>query len=244
MISRTGKYPQKGFRRIELPAVIVLVAILAAHAAPEVRPRPLAFPSAEGYGRFALGGRGGRVIQVTNLANSGPGTLRAAVEAEGPRTVVFNVSGLITLESRLIIRKTNSNLTLAGQTAPGKGICIRKFNLGMLGATNVIVRYLRVRPGNISGTTLDGMGMASSDDASSIIARSVGRWTRPSVRAARTTSRSSARSSPRRSTRRGTRSIRPAHSTAMPRALAATSAAFTTICSRIAPGGTGVSPVA
>lgn len=124
----------------------------------------LAFPTAEGYGRFALGGRGGRVIAVTNLADSGPGTLREAVEASGPRTVVFDVSGLITLESRLIIRSTNSDLTIAGQTAPGNGICIRKYNMGMLGATNVIARYLRVRPGNISGMTLDGMGMASSDN--------------------------------------------------------------------------------
>ena len=123
-----------------------------------------AFPTAEGYGRFARGGRGGRVIEVTNLNDSGPGSLRAAVEAEGPRTVVFNVSGLITLESRLIIHGANSNLTIAGQTAPGKGICIRKYNLGMLGGRDVIVRYLRVRPGNISGTTLDGMGMASSDN--------------------------------------------------------------------------------
>src|SRR5262245_54412031 len=126
--------------------------------------RMLAFPTAEGYGRFAAGGRGGRVIEVTNLNDSGPGSLRAAVEASGPRTVVFNVSGLITLESRLIIRSTNSDLTIAGQTSPGKGICVRKYNVGMLGAHDVVVRYLRVRPGNISGTTLDGMGMASSDN--------------------------------------------------------------------------------
>ncbi len=125
------------------------------------RPRRLAFPMAEGYGRFARGGRGGRVIKVTNLDDAGPGSLRAAVEAQGPRTVVFDVSGLITLESRLIIR--NDDLTIAGQTAPGQGICLRKYNLGMLGAEDVIVRYLRVRPGNLSGTTLDGMGMASSD---------------------------------------------------------------------------------
>lgn len=127
----------------------------------EFRPRFLAFPTAEGYGRFAVGGRGGRVIEVTNLDDSGPGSLRAAVEAEGPRTVVFNVSGLITLESRLIVR--NPFLTIAGQTAPGRGICIRTFNVGMLGAHDVIIRHLRVRPGNLAGLTLDGMGMASSD---------------------------------------------------------------------------------
>jgi len=140
----------------------VLSAVSATAADSSASSRQLAFPSAEGYGRFALGGRGGRVIAVTNLADSGPGTLRAAVEADGPRTVVFDVSGLITLESRLVIKRPN--LTIAGQTAPGEGICVRKYNVGMLGGTNVIVRYLRVRPGNLSGTTLDGMGMASSED--------------------------------------------------------------------------------
>src|SRR4029078_1510962 len=88
-------------------------------------------------------------------------SLRAAIEAEGPRTVVFNVSGLITLESRLVIR--NPYLTVAGQTAPRHGICVRKYNFGLGGAHDVIVRDVRVRPGNISGQTLDGMGMAGSD---------------------------------------------------------------------------------
>ena len=134
----------------------------AAPPVPEKAPQ-LAFPSAEGYGRFAQGGRGGRVIHVTNLNDSGPGSLRDAVEQSGPRTVVFDVSGLISLESKLIVRTANSNLTIAGQTAPGMGICLRKYNFGMLGASHVVIRYLRVRPGNISGTTLDGMGLASSD---------------------------------------------------------------------------------
>ncbi|HEX2860238.1 MAG TPA: hypothetical protein VHN79_01305 [Lacunisphaera sp.] len=125
------------------------------------RIRRLAFPGAEGYGRFARGGRGGRVLEVTNLNDSGPGSLRAAVEAEGPRTVVFDVSGLITLESKLIIR--NPYLTVAGQTAPGSGITLRKFTFGMIGSHDVIVRHVRVRPGDISGVTLDGMGMSSSD---------------------------------------------------------------------------------
>ncbi|HKX60850.1 MAG TPA: hypothetical protein VJS65_03385, partial [Verrucomicrobiae bacterium] len=71
-------------------AAIFLLAVVPTFAAPGLDDsRPLAFPTAEGYGRFARGGRGGRVIEVTNLADSGPGTLRAAVEAEGPRTVVF-----------------------------------------------------------------------------------------------------------------------------------------------------------
>jgi hypothetical protein len=125
------------------------------------RVRHLAFPGAEGYGRFARGGRGGRVIKVTNLNDSGPGSLRAAVEAEGPRTVVFDVSGRIVLQRKLVIR--NPYLTIAGQTAPGKGICVSNYNLGMLGAHDVVVRYLRVRPGDTAGVTLDGMGMASSD---------------------------------------------------------------------------------
>jgi hypothetical protein len=125
------------------------------------RVRHLAFPDAEGYGRFARGGRGGRVLKVTSLSDSGPGSLRAAVEAEGPRTVVFDVSGRIILKNRLGIR--NPYLTIAGQTAPGKGICIANLNLGMLGTHDVIVRYIRVRPGDTSGLTLDGMGMASTD---------------------------------------------------------------------------------
>jgi len=143
----------------------VLLSILGLASQAQARPATLlpAFPTAEGYGRLASGGRGGGVLHVTNLNDSGPGSFRDAIERSGPRIVVFDVSGLITLESRLIIRSTNSNLTIAGQTAPGKGICLRKYSFGMLGATNVIVRYVRVRPGNLSGATLDGMGMASSD---------------------------------------------------------------------------------
>lgn len=125
------------------------------------RPRQVAFPGAEGYGRFAIGGRRGRVMKVTHLGDSGAGSLREALEAEGPRTVIFDVSGRIVLESRLIIR--NPFLTLAGQTAPGKGICISNYNLGLLGAHDCNIRFLRVRPGDTAGKTLDGMGMASTD---------------------------------------------------------------------------------
>ncbi|MBB6050783.1 pectate lyase family protein [Armatimonas rosea] len=123
--------------------------------------RHLAFPGAEGYGRFAIGGRGGRVYEVTNLDDSGPGSLREAVEASGPRTVVFRTGGTITLKSRLIIR--NPYLTVAGETAPGDGICIRGASFGNLGTHDTIIRYVRVRVGDESGKTYDGMGFAGSD---------------------------------------------------------------------------------
>ena len=84
--------------------------------------RHLAFPGAEGYGRFARGGRGGRVIEVTNLDDSGPGSFRAAVEAAGARSVVFRVAGIVLLKSNVNIE--HPDITIAGQSAPGDGICI------------------------------------------------------------------------------------------------------------------------
>src|SRR6185436_7493665 len=128
------------------------------------RTRSLAFPGAEGYGRFARGGRGGVVVEVTNTNNSGPGSLRDALTGNyGPRTVIFAVSGLITLESDLIINQNNAYITLAGQTAPGKGICTRKYQLGMSGGRDVIIRHVRSRPGDIAAVTLNGSGMSGSD---------------------------------------------------------------------------------
>lgn len=123
--------------------------------------RQLAFPSAEGYGRFAIGGRGGRVIEVTNLQDAGPGSLRAAVEELGPRTVVFRVSGTIQLKSKLVIR--NPHITIAGQTAPGDGVCVRGYTFGCMGTHDVIMRYLRIRVGDEAGETMDGTGFASTD---------------------------------------------------------------------------------
>jgi hypothetical protein len=132
------------------------------------RPRVPAFPGAEGYGRFARGGRGGRVIHITSLADYGssdapsPGTLRHAVEVEtGPRVIVFDVGGLITLTRRLTLN--SPQVTIAGQTAPGKGVCLRQWPLGLSGANDAIVRFIRNRPGNISSQTIDGGGLAGCD---------------------------------------------------------------------------------
>ena len=123
--------------------------------------RRLAFPQAEGYGRFARGGRGGRVLEVTNLNDSGVGSLRAAVETEGPRTVVFRVGGLIALKSKLVVR--HPFLTIAGQTAPGDGICVKNYTFGCSDTHDVIFRHVRIRVGDESGTTQDGCGARGSD---------------------------------------------------------------------------------
>lgn len=122
-----------------------------------------AFPTAEGYGRHSKGGRGGRVIKVTNLNDSGAGSLRAAVEATGPRTVVFDVSGVINLKSKLVVRKEHSQLTLAGQTAPGKGVVVHGWTFGLIGGSDVNLRFIRTRIGTSSGETMDGMGITGAD---------------------------------------------------------------------------------
>jgi len=105
-----------------------------------------AFPGAEGAGAYTRGGRGGKIIEVTNLSDSGRGSLRAAIEAEGPRIVIFRISGIITLEKVLTI--SNPYITVAGQTAPGDGICIRG-QTTEINTHDVVLRYLRFRRGNI-----------------------------------------------------------------------------------------------
>ncbi|KAF2024108.1 family 1 polysaccharide lyase [Setomelanomma holmii] len=124
-----------------------------------------AFPGAEGYGRYARGGRGGKVVHVTSLEDTeDKGTLRYALtKATGPRTVVFDVGGVITTTSRMSV--SGQYITLAGQTAPGKGIVIQGYPLGLTGASDIIFRHIRVRPGTVSNQTIDGMGMQGSNYA-------------------------------------------------------------------------------
>ena len=135
-----------------------ILAVLSSIAA---QAQQLAFPGAEGFGRFARGGRGGKIHFVTNLNDSGPGSLRTAVEAEGPRIVVFKVSGTIELQSTL--RILNPQITIAGQTAPGDGICLRKYPLN-ISADDSVVRFLRVRLGDEAGKLMDGIDISNAEN--------------------------------------------------------------------------------
>lgn len=130
----------------------ILAAALSATSIAAAAARPAAFPGAEGYGRYAIGGRGGRIIAVTTLADAGPGTLRACIDAKGPRVCIFRVGGVIRYTTKRPMI-TNPYITIAGQTAPGGGILLTH-NGGPDGFTplvvknthDVIIRYIRVRP--------------------------------------------------------------------------------------------------
>jgi len=122
--------------------------------------RTLAFPSAEGFGAYSKGGRNGQVLFVTNLNDYNPeneepiiGSLRWACDTYGPRTVIFKVSGLIELKTWLTI--FNPFITIAGQSSPGDGICLKNFGLNIT-THDVIVRYLRCRPGDEMGKDKEG----------------------------------------------------------------------------------------
>lgn len=121
-----------------------LFLLLAGITTADAQNKVIAFPGAEGFGRYATGGRGGTVKHVTNLNDSGTGSLRAALSGTAKKIIVFDVSGTIHLKSELPIY---SNTTIAGQSAPGDGICIADCPCTVKG-DNIIVRYMRFRLGN------------------------------------------------------------------------------------------------
>jgi pectate lyase len=127
-----------------LLGIALLVIVLVSSIVSADREIP-AFPGAEGFGSHTPGGRGGRVIEVTNLNPDGPGSLREACAAKGPCIVVFRVGGTIEINRGLSIREPF--ITIAGQTAPGDGICLRGGTLGVH-THDVVIRYLRVRVGD------------------------------------------------------------------------------------------------
>ena len=126
-----------------------------------------AFPGAEGFGRYTTGGRGGTVYHVTSIADdNSEGTLRWALNKGEKRTIVFDVSGTIRLKSALSIR--NGNVTIAGQTAPGDGICIADYPF-TISASNVILRFVRIRLGNLFVDNHEGDGLGGMDQKNVIV---------------------------------------------------------------------------
>src|SRR5262245_25558051 len=118
-----------------------------------------AFPGAEGFGTTTPGGRGGAEMAVATLADAGPGSFRAAVTAAGPRTVVFRVAGLITLDAPVTIAEPF--LTIDGASAPGEGITIRGSEV-VVRTHDVVIRHMRFRPGDIGGKEVDALNIAGS----------------------------------------------------------------------------------
>lgn len=135
--------------------VLLCVSVNAKTPAPEPQ---LAFKGAEGAGRFAAGGRGGKVVRVTNLDDDGPGSLRAAIVTKGPRIIVFDVAGTIRLKSDLIIREPR--VTITGEGAPAGGIAIADHGL-VIKADDVIIRYFRSRLGDVSKVESDAISVSS-----------------------------------------------------------------------------------
>lgn len=150
--------------------LLMMVALAAmADGSPAAEPLP-AFPGAEGFGADTPGGRGGRILEVTHLADEGPGSLRAAIDAPGPRIVVFRVGGTIELQSPLQI--VHPFITIAGQTAPGGGITLKNGPANLYAPLqvkthDVVIRYIRSRPGpsgvppaNHEGSNVDALTIA------------------------------------------------------------------------------------
>ena len=135
-------------------AAALLMPLAGASAAPGAD-TPLAFPGAQGWAAHATGGRGGKILRVTTLAGSGPGSFAEAVNTKGPRIVVFEVGGVIDLGAKTL-RIVEPDLTIAGQTAPSPGITLIRGGID-IAASNIIVRHLRVRPGSTGAARMAGL---------------------------------------------------------------------------------------
>ncbi len=133
--------------------IYFIVFLWGAHAFAQ----EIAFPSAEGFGKYATGGRDGKILFVTNLNDSGEGSLREALEQKYPRIILFKVSGTIQLESQLDIK--HGNISVLGQSAPGDGIAIRNYPIKATDVDNVIIRYIRSRLGDTSGFQGDAISI-------------------------------------------------------------------------------------
>jgi hypothetical protein len=159
MIKSTKRYLNKFF-----------AILLIAGFSNELLAQQIAFPGAEGFGKYASGGRGGKVVEVSNLNDDGEGSFRYALaqHPNDPITVVFRTSGLIDLKTPLVIKR--SNVTIAGQTAPGDGICLKGHSFILSGAGkggnkgNIIIRYIRSRPGGTLKSGLYGFDMENCHD--------------------------------------------------------------------------------
>ena len=135
----------------------LLLNFLLLLSCPTLQAQQLAFPEAQGWGRFATGGRTGKVYHVTNLNDSGTGSLRDAV-SQPNRIVVFDVAGVIRINSRMVFK---NNLYVAGQTAPGEGVTVYGDGVSFSGADNIIVRYMRFRMGAVGTKDKDCAGVAN-----------------------------------------------------------------------------------
>lgn len=140
--------------------IIIFALAVASLTTSTISAQQLAFPGAQGWGRFAEGGRKGTVYHVTNLNDSGSGSLRDAV-SQPNRIVVFDVSGVIRINSRIVFK---NNLYVAGQTAPGEGITVYGDGVSFSGADNTIVRYMRFRMGAVGTKDKDCAGIANGQN--------------------------------------------------------------------------------